>query len=340
MERQASDALFPEVAVCDESVSVRLPEWVSELVFDRFGATHRPASRSLSYNMNLDADRERILNYLGTYFPRSVAETFVVFDSLLSDKTMSGAFASEDCLRVCSVGTGTGGDLLGLLLAIAKRVPSVKSIDVASIEGNADAHRVMREIILEASRVIDVELGMSLVNHVFEAPRPFANLNGFLPRSSDRFDFVICSKMLNELDGARVSERPYYEFCESFSQLLRPMGTIMVLDITSPNGAGGEWTPKALNGQVNDFLADHPRFKTILPLLCNRFESDCGCRCYTQNLVHVSYRGVSSECSKICYRVIGTSRLSEMLFGSVALWNSPVTKDNQRNCQEFAKGDG
>ncbi|WP_248921399.1 hypothetical protein [Olsenella intestinalis] len=331
MERQTSDALFPEVTVRDDSVGVRLPEWVNELVFDRFGASHRPAGRSLAFNMNLDADEEKILNYLGTYFPRSVAETFVIFDSLLSDKTMAGSLASEDCVRVCSVGTGTGGDLLGLLLAIAKRVPSVKAIDVASIEGNADAHSVMREIIFEAAKVVGVELSVSLVNHVFEAPRPFANLNDFLPRSPDRFDFVICSKMLNELDGTGISERPYYEFCSSFSQLLRPMGTLMVLDVTSPNGAGGRWTPEVLNKQVNDFLSERQQFKSILPPICNRLELDCG-SCYSQNVIHVSHREAVNECSKICYRVIGSNVLSDQLLDSIELWSCPIREHNLSKC--------
>ena len=330
---------YPNVLVRNGKVEAELPEWVSSLIFDRFGATHKPAGRRRTFDRNLYSGRAENLTYLGTYFPRSLAESFVIFDSLLSDKNVAKSLVASRVVDICSVGTGTGGDLLGLILAIDKWIPEATDINVVSIEGNADAHEIMQGILREATPRISASLNLQTVNHVFEAPRPFACIQSVVPPSPDAYDFIISSKMLNELDGAHVSERPYLEFCSVFTDLLKPNGVLLVLDVTSPNGAGGRWTPTALNGQVNDYLAAHDGSKTILPLLCNRFEGDCGRSCYTQNAIYVTYRNVTNECTKICYRVIGSAELAEKLSGSVALWNCPITEDNRAHCQEFNGAD-
>lgn len=335
MNGYLSDNLYPELLASGGKVRVVLPEWINVLVFDRYGATHNPAGRKRTFDSNLDSDRTGVLTYLGTYFPRSLAETFVIFDSLLSDKNLANSLACEPSINICSVGTGTGGDLLGLILAIDKWLPNSMQINIVSIEGNADAHEVMRGVVDEAQKHIGMSINLNPVNHVFTAPKPFGRIRDFMPQYPQSFDFVISSKMLNELDKARVSEQPYYEFCSVFSAALKPTGVLMVLDVTSPNGAGGRWTPALLNGQVNEFLANNVRYKTVLPLLCNRFEGECGRSCYTQNAIYVNYRNVANECSKICYRVIGSAELAEKLSGSVALWNCPITEDNRTHCQEF-----
>ncbi|WP_165062319.1 hypothetical protein [Adlercreutzia sp. ZJ154] len=314
---------------------VTLSEWVNALVFDHYDATHNPAGRKRTFDSNLDSDRAGVLTYLGTYFPRSLAETFVIFDSLLSDKSLASSLACEPSINICSVGTGTGGDLLGLILAISKWIPNAMQLNIVSIEGNAEAHKVMRGVIGEAQTRVGINIDLNSVNHVFEAPKPFDRIRDILPQYPQSFDFVINSKMLNELDKAHVSEQPYREFCSAFTATLKPTGMLMVLDVTSPNGAGGRWTPALLNGQVNEFLAGNARYKTVLPLLCNRFEGECGRSCYTQNAIYVNYRSVANECSKICYRVIGSAELAEKLSGSVALWNCPITEDNRTHCQEF-----
>ncbi|MDO4850842.1 MAG: hypothetical protein Q4A93_03180 [Actinomycetota bacterium] len=334
-----SDNIYPELLTSGGKVRVVLPEWVDALVFDRYGATHNPAGRKRTFDSNLESDKAGVLTYLGTYFPRSLAETFVIFDSLLSDKNLASSLAYESSINICSVGTGTGGDLLGLILAINKWVPTAKQLNIVSIEGNTDAHEIMRGVIGEAQARTGKNIGLNLVNHVFVAPKPFDYIREFMPRHPQSFDFVISSKMLNELDKARVSEQPYYEFCSAFTAMLKPTGVLMALDVTSPNGAGGRWTPTLLNGQVNEFLANRSQFKTILPLLCNRFEGGCGRDCYTQNAIYVNYRGVTNECSKICYRVIGSAELAEKLSGSVALWSCPITEDNRTHCLEFNGAD-
>ena len=332
------DNQYPLVTTSEGKIEVTLPEWVNIAIFDRFGATHNPAGKKRTFDKNLNSNESEVLTYLGTYFPRSLAEDFVIFDSLLADKKLAAALECESHLNICSVGTGTGGDLLGLLLAIDKWIPKAKHIRIVSIEGNVSAHNVMSGLVDMVRPRLRADLELAAVDYTFEAPRPFERIGEILPANPGVFDFVISSKMLNELDSARVSKQPYYEFCSAFTKLLKPTGVLLVLDVTSPNGAGGQWTPVVLNGQVNEYLADNAQYKTVLPLLCNRFEDGCS-GCYTQNAIYINYRNVANECSKICYRVIGSTELAEKLSGSVALWSCPITEDNRAHCQEFNRAD-
>lgn len=330
---------YPSIVDGTKGIEVQLPGWVDEILFDNLGANHNPARSKRSFDRNLDSSKEEVLTYLGTYFPRSLAESFVIFDSLLSDKNYAALFAKNDTIRICSVGSGTGGDLLGLVLALDSRLHIPLHLEVLSVEGNREAHSVMAEVFDRAKAHFRLDYSIKYVNYVFSSPDPFVSFDREVMSNQNEFDFIITSKMLNELDGAQVSQRPYFEFCREFLNRISARGTLLVLDITSPNGACGKWTPVQLNGQINNLLASCSSFKTILPLLCNRFESECGRECYTQNAIRVSYRDVSNECSKICYRVIGAKELVDSLSSSTALWNCPVTKNNMNHCGEFHGSD-
>lgn len=329
---------FPTICVDAQGIKVRIPQWIENLLFEELGANHQPSGRNRDFDNNLDADEASIQTYLGTYFPRSLAESFTVFDSLLSEESYAASLSDEETIDICSIGTGTGGDLLGLILALEKRLPQKAVIRITSIEGNAKAHEKARQIIASAQDRLSSSIKASFVNYIFEGPRPFEDISSFVPSSNASFDFVISSKMLNELDGAKVSERPYEEFCEAFTTVLKPRGALMVLDVTSPNGANGQWTPEALNGQVNSFLNKNQGFKTIFPLLCNSFEEQCERQCYTQNPIYVTYRNISNECSKICYRVIGPRDFVKSIDRTRALWECPITKNNEKHCWKFSGG--
>lgn len=333
---QSATDLFPVICIDAQGIKVKIPNWIEDLLFKELGAKHQPSGRNRDFDNNLDADEASIQTYLGTYFPRSLAESFTIFDSLLSEESYASHLSGEGTIDICSVGTGTGGDLLGLILALEKRLPRKAVIRIISIEGNAGAHERACRIIASAQGRLGSTIEPSFTNYVFRGPKPFENISSLMPSKSVAFDFVISSKMLNELDGAKVSERPYEEFCEAFTAMLKPCGALMVLDVTSPNSANGQWTPEVLNGQVNGFLKKNQGFKTILPLLCNSFEEQCERQCYTQNRIYVTYRNISNECSKICYRVIGPRDFVKSIDRSGALWECPITKNNMEHCEEFA----
>ena len=60
---------------------MQLPHWIDTLIFDELKANHCPQRSDMT---NIDNDKAKTLNYLGTYFPRSYVEAYCIFD----EKTM------------------------------------------------------------------------------------------------------------------------------------------------------------------------------------------------------------------------------------------------------------
>lgn len=329
------EGFYPIVGKDDKGIVVTLPEWINRMVFDELGGIHNPARGRRSFDNNLEATDAEVRTYLGTYFPRSLAESYVIFDCLLSDKSYADILVQEGRISICSVGTGTGGDLFGLLLALDRRLPKPTRIEIVSVEGNHAAHDMMCRAFEIVSPLLRSVTSLGRVDYTFKSPLPFERTKDYLPDLVDAYNFILSSKMLNELDGSGVSRQPYLEFCEALAPRLKGNGTMLILDVTSANSAGGRWTPQQLNSQVNKFLAESDEFKTVIPLLCNRFEGECNRGCYTQNTLHVAYRVNQNIRTNICYRVIGRTELADRLADSPALWNCPITEDNRGHCRAF-----
>lgn len=332
----SEDEKYP-LLVEDNGLWVTLPDWISSFLHNELRARNSPAGKARTFDRNLDATESQVEVYLGTYFPRSVAESFCIFDSLLGDKAYSSALEQEECIRICSVGTGTGGDLFGLILALSHRLKTKPHLEIVSIEGNKLAHEKAQIILEKAADYLSLDIVSVLVDHTFKAPDPFGDVEELLPSRDDLFHFVITSKFLNELDCDDISERPYFDFCVAFAKRLELHGVMMLLDVTSPNGKRGRWTPQALNGETNAFLKENRRFKTLLPLICNKLGEECEETCYTQSRINIIFKNDTNICSKICYRVIGEESFVEQLCCSTALWSSPITKDNESHCELFSR---
>lgn len=319
-------------------IHITIPQWVDDLIFNQLGASHAPAGAARSFDHNLHSSKDEINIYLGTYFPRSLAEAFIVFDNLLSDKKFLKLLSQQEDVSICSVGTGTGGDLLGLILALESRIPSLQKLSILSIEGNHTAHKIAAQIIEEASWRVSFKINQVFRDYEFQAPHPFDNLDFFTNNEMQKkplFDFVITTKMLNELDCEKVCENPYYEFCEAFTKALKPHGTLAMFDVASPNGANGAWTPIRLNSQATSFIRDNPKYATLLPLLCGSFEDKCETGCYTQSSIRVSHSRKRAELCKSCYRVIGAKEFVSNIRSSTALWDCPITRANEKYCEEI-----
>lgn len=75
---------------------VTLPQWLDHLIFEELGAKY---CRSNSDMTVIDWDKNDMLNYLGTFFPRRYAESYCIFSDF--SKLYSNRFADkeEDIIR-------------------------------------------------------------------------------------------------------------------------------------------------------------------------------------------------------------------------------------------------
>ena len=272
----------------------RLSSWLDNYIYDKLNAEYAPDFQKFEYNLNLS--HEDNLKYLGTYFPRSYAETFCVFDNIFANDIIKSKFSILTELNILSVGCGTGGDVVGLITVINKHFASIKKINIVAIDGNKDALAILSDIISKAGLQFRKEVVIDTKQVVFDT------INSIETNIS--FDFVITSKMINEVinKGKGRFDNSYYDFAKIYSPMLKAYGMMMILDVTTKIG-NSEFCPILLNRQINKFVYEHQDFASILPIPC-AVKENCQEQCFSQKEFYVSHSRFANDRSRVAYRIL------------------------------------
>ena len=115
---------------------ITLPKWLDDLLFNKLSASYCRKNKDL---VVFDCGHKDILGYLGTYFPRSFAESYCIFSQYLNDNRQKYLDKAE--LSVFDFGCGTGGELVGLVTAISEELPSVKHIDIRALHASLSSNK-------------------------------------------------------------------------------------------------------------------------------------------------------------------------------------------------------
>lgn len=133
--------------------SVILPQWLDNLIFEKLGAKYCRSNADMTV---IDWDKNDVLNYLGTYFPRSYAESYCIFSDFFSK--WSNRFIDKTELSVFDFGSGTGGEIIGLLTVLDEQLPNLKKVRIVALDGNQDALLLYEEIIAAYQRRTRIQI--------------------------------------------------------------------------------------------------------------------------------------------------------------------------------------
>lgn len=284
-------------------VKTRLSAWLDNYIFGNLNAEYAPDFQRFEYNLYLS--HEDNLKYLGTYFPRSYAETFCIFDNIFTNDVIKSKYALKTETSILSVGCGTGGDIMGLLTIINKHFASIKRINVVAVDGNEDALNILSQIVEQANRQFHKDVTLFTRQVVFD------RINAIDTNSS--FDFIITSKLINEIinKGKGRMDNSYYDFAQAFLPMLKEEGFMLILDVTTKVGAS-EFCPILLNRQVNQFVYEHPDFVSIIPIPCAN-KDNCQVQCFSQKEFTVSHSRFANDKSRVAYRILVKKAFSQIL---------------------------
>lgn len=284
-------------------VKTRLSAWLDNYIFGNLNAEYAPDFQRFEYNLNLS--HEDNLKYLGTYFPRSYAETFCIFDNVFTNDLIKSKYALKTEVSILSVGCGTGGDIMGLLTIINKHFASIKRINVVAVDGNEDALNILSQIVEQANRQFHKDVTLFTRQVVFD------RINAIDINSS--FDFIITSKLINEIinKGKGRMDNSYYDFAQAFLPMLKEEGFMLILDVTTKVGAS-EFCPILLNRQVNQFVYEHPDFVSIIPIPCAN-KDNCQVQCFSQKEFTISHSRFANDKSRVAYRILVKKAFSQIL---------------------------
>jgi len=125
---------------------------LEKYIFDELGAVYQIDPENVS--CNLANDREANLNYLGTYFPRSFVESYNIYTNLFSNGCIKRAFLERETINILDIGSGTGGNLIGLLQVLNDTYRD-KNIGIYSIDGNDIALEYQRRFIRDLYKFME-----------------------------------------------------------------------------------------------------------------------------------------------------------------------------------------
>lgn len=221
--------------------NVVLPTWLDTLIFEDLSASYCRQNRDM---VVLDWNFDDIKKYLGTYFPRSYAESFCIFSNFFSKEK----YVYENCqeLSVFDFGCGTGGELIGFIIAVTKQLPNIKKITIRALDGNLYALRCLECILEKTAKVLCLDIESSLIPVIID---DFYDMQVVEQIITQSYDFVISFKAICEFVTKQQFEQqnPYEHIINMFMSKLSSKGVICLADITSFNAVSQDWLPTMLD---------------------------------------------------------------------------------------------
>ena len=220
---------------------VVLPIWLDNLIFDNLSASYCRQNKDM---VVLEWSLDDIKKYLGTYFPRSYAESFCIFSIFFSKEKN----VYENCqeLSIFDFGCGTGGELIGFIMAVTKQLPNIKKFKIRALDGNTYALRLLECILEKTAKVLCLDIESNLMPVIID---DFYDMQVVEQIITQSYDFVISFKAICEFVTKQQFEQqnPYEHIINVFMSKLSSKGIICLADITSFNEVSQDWLPVMLD---------------------------------------------------------------------------------------------
>ena len=286
-----------------------LPLWLDRYLFEELGAKYAPEHTRYEYNLDLNENELKV--YLGTYFPRSYAEIFCIFDNIFQNKYIWQVYKNKSNINIFDFCCGTGGELIGLLSALDKYFQDGKNINVIVCDGNKKALDYLHKI-------MDKATGLSRHNYNFlSIHKEIRNLDDVekLDIPSCSFDIELCDKVCCEFISHGVNKQSYEYLASSLSKKLSEDGLLVILDVTTKCEETMMFYPQMMNSQINNFVRSSNKIETLLPLSCATYK-DCRTPCFTQQTFRVTHVRKKDDESRVSYRILCHKGFKEYLMSN------------------------
>ena len=311
-------------------------------IFNRLNAVYAPDAIAAKNNLNNDTDKNR--NYLGTYFPRTFVESYNIYYRLFQNQAIYNCYRPKELISILIIGSGTGGDLLGLLQVLNECFHS-KEINIYSFDGNQDALNIQKQLIRDFYQfmpnrnnritVYTYPAQFSCVNDVAESLR--INNIPFI-------DIMQSFKMCNELYNQSNDKQVFYQLTALAEQYLSPNGIFVLEDVTNRND-DQRFNSVVMSDQVRNYFRQNPHsnLRYIIPVCCGKWYNRCTwSHCLSIVEYRIFHRYAPGEKSKVAYKVMIKQPLGQLLYDSIETKDAYLlaprtycTKDNYLYNQDF-----
>ncbi len=305
-------------------MAIKLPEYLDNYIYNELGGEYQRVSRDdTTADVNLYNDKNANKRYIGTYFPRSLVECFTIFNELYANQIIKQTIDSKEQLRILDVGTGTGGNIVGLMYFLKKiKFPS-QNVVFYTIEGNNIAIEYQIKFVNKFNSEHKTRFKLRYLSLTFNSASSLkTQLENYLNQKEFKFDIITVFKFLSEFYNAdySASQGLFKIFTDSISQYLDYTGIFLVLDIINPNtGRNFPFTTQIMSNEINEYIQSaNAKLKCIIPVSCAQWS--CNCRtsmCYIERQFRISHSKKTNDLSKVCYRVMVHTNFANRILSEV-----------------------
>lgn len=220
--------------------NVVLPSWLDSFIYDRLGAQYCRTNGDLTA---IDWDKTQVLNYLGTYFPRSYTESLCLFRYFLNRNI---DFSSCEELSILDFGSGTGGEIIGLLAAFTELRPKLKKVTIKALDGNRHALRKYEEVLAEFSKHTHMDILSKISPVKIDDIYDLSILDTVINQD---YDIIISFKSVCEfVTKQQFEEKNAYQYLGGFlKKKLKENGIMLLVDVSSYNNVSQQWLPDMMD---------------------------------------------------------------------------------------------
>ena len=222
---------------CFMVTEVCLPKWLDECIFTDLKAKYCCSNSDMTV---IDWDKQDVLNYLGTYFPRSYAESYCIFREFFIHYPQ--IWADKDSISIFDFGCGTGGEIVGMLMAISELLPDIKTVSIVALDGNQDALRLFEQVMEAVSSKLNITIKCQVAPIRIDDLYDLSILNSVIP---DCYDIIMSFKAICEFVTKErfEEENAYQHIAQSFLPKLKTGGFMLLVDVTTYNNVSQKWLP-------------------------------------------------------------------------------------------------
>lgn len=264
--------------------NVRIPLWLDKYIFTELHASYCCSNSDMTV---IDWDRKDVLNYLGTYFPRSYAESYCIYRDFFNHHLLD--WQEKEVLSVFDFGCGTGGEIIGLLSTINVTLSNIKQVNISAFDGNQHALRLFERVIELYSSQTNIKIECRVIPVVIDDFYDLAILDSIIPNG---FDIMMSFKAICEfVTKERFEQQNAYNHISRYLlPKLNLKGIMLFVDVTSYNNVSQEWLPKMMD-------------KGLEEAGCQVIQKNNG---YNQ-MFTISHSRKTRDVSKVAWRIIQKS---------------------------------
>jgi hypothetical protein len=275
---------------------ITIPAWIDNIVNRDLGGTYAPDYKKFARNLNLSLSEARV--YLATYGLRSFGEAKIILSNLLSNNTVRASWLAEQQINILDFGSGTGGNLAAIIIALGEAYPTPPRLRILSVDGNENMLSLQKDFLERIIPRYNAEVKVEYLHH---RATSLSDLMTLATIAGSNWHLITSFKCLSEIISIPAI---YYEFAKAFSIRLHEKGIMLLLDVTTKDNLP-QFNPILMNQEITR-LERESQLKTLLPIPCYLHSATCFGECFGQQQFLISHSLKKSDISKVYYRILGS----------------------------------